>query len=197
MPPPPGVFVHPQALLETQDVGPGTRVWAFAHVLPGAKVGRDCNVCDHTFVEGGAVLGDRVTVKCGVQLWDGVTCEDDVFLGPNATFTNDLRPRSRQHLEPYAKTLLRRGASIGANATVLAGTTVGRWAMVGAGAVVTRDVPDYGLVAGNPARLRGFVSRFGMKLADAGGGKWRCPHSGRLYAIEGDVCRPVEQHADE
>jgi acetyltransferase-like isoleucine patch superfamily enzyme len=147
------VFVHASALLESASVGAGTRIWAFAHVLPGAVIGRDCNVCDHVFIENQVVVGDRVTVKCGVQLWDGVTLEDDVFVGPNATFSNDRFPRSKHHLSEYPKTVVRRGASIGANATILPGLTIGRDAMVGAGAVVTRDVPANAVVVGSPARI--------------------------------------------
>lgn len=150
-------FAHPDSRVETGDIGSGTRVWAFSHVLEGARVGADCNICDHTFIEGGAVVGDRVTLKCGVQLWDGVTLEDDVFVGPNATFTNDLFPRSRQRPEEYVRTLVQRGASIGANATILCGVTVGARAMVGAGAVVTRDVPPLAIVVGNPAVVTGYV----------------------------------------
>jgi len=151
-------FQHPQALVESSNIGEGTRVWAFAHVLPGAVIGRDCNICDHVFIENQVVVGDRVTVKCGVQLWDGVSIEDDVFVGPNATFINDPFPRSKQHPEHYAQTLIRKGASIGANATILSGVTVGAGAMVGAGAVVTRSVPPHAVVVGNPARITRYVT---------------------------------------
>lgn len=151
-------FVHPQAVVEDgARVGPGSKVWAFAHVLKGALVGRECNVCDHVFVEDGARVGDRVTIKCGVQVWRGVELEDDVFVGPNATFTNDPFPRSKDHLDEHPRTRVRRGASIGAGATVLAGTTIGVGSMVGAGAVVTRDVPPHAIVTGNPARIAGYV----------------------------------------
>jgi acetyltransferase-like isoleucine patch superfamily enzyme len=151
------MFIHDKALVEENvSIGEGTRVWAFAHVLPGAVIGSDCNICDGVFVEGSVRVGDRVTVKCGVQLWDGVVLEDDVFVGPNATFTNDLFPRSRKYVAP-APTLVKRGASIGANATILAGLTIGEDAMVGAGAVVTHSVPDRAIVVGNPARIRGYV----------------------------------------
>lgn len=151
-------FIHEKALCESGDVGDGTRVWAFAHVLPGARVGKDCNICDGVFVENDVVVGDRVTVKCGVQLWDGVRLEDDVFVGPNVTFTNDPFPRSRQRPEKYTETLVQKGASIGANATILPGLSVGTGAMIGAGAVVTSSVPAHAIVVGNPARIVGYSS---------------------------------------
>jgi acetyltransferase-like isoleucine patch superfamily enzyme len=160
------VFIHAHALVD-QDVklGSRTRVWAFAHVVKGAVVGEDCNICDHTFVEGKVRLGNRVTLKSGVYLWDGVVAEDGVFIGPAAVFTNDLRPRSRSAQWKCVDTLLREGCSIGANATILAGLQVGRFAMVGAGSVVTRDVADYALVVGNPARFRRWLCRCGQNLA--------------------------------
>jgi UDP-2-acetamido-3-amino-2,3-dideoxy-glucuronate N-acetyltransferase len=155
-------FAHPSALVEGSEIGGArigarTRVWAFAHVLFGARIGADCNICDHTLIEGGAVVGDRVTVKSGVQLWDGITVEDDVFIGPNATFTNDPFPRSRRRPSSFDTTLVRRGASIGANATILPGVTIGEHSMIGAGAVVTRDVPPRAIVIGNPGYVRGYV----------------------------------------
>jgi UDP-2-acetamido-3-amino-2,3-dideoxy-glucuronate N-acetyltransferase len=153
-------FTHPEGSVETSDIGPGTRIWAFAHILPGARIGADCNICDHTFIEGGAVIGDRVTIKCGVQVWEGVTLEDDVFVGPNATFTNDPFPRSRRKPAEFSRTVVRRGASIGANATILPGLTIGAGAMVGAGAVVTRDVPPRAIVVGNPAVVSGYIETY-------------------------------------
>lgn len=153
----PEAFIHPQALCETSDVGAGTRIWAFAHVLPGARIGADCNICDGVFIEGTVSVGDRVTVKCGVQLWDGVTLGDDVFVGPNATFTNDAMPRSRRWRDSPGVTRVHDGASIGANATILSGLEVGPGAMVGAGAVVTRSVPANAIVVGNPARIMGYA----------------------------------------
>ncbi len=159
------VFVHENALLESEQVGAGTRVWAFAHVLPGARIGADCNICDHTFIENDVVIGDRVTIKPGVQLWDGIRIEDDVFVGPNATFTNDPAPRSKQHLDEYPVTVVRRGASIGANATVLPGVTIGQYAMVAAGSVVTTSVPPYAVVVGNPARITRYDGDAGSSLA--------------------------------
>jgi acetyltransferase-like isoleucine patch superfamily enzyme/dTDP-4-dehydrorhamnose 3,5-epimerase-like enzyme len=156
-PPSAGFFVHPQALCESTAIGENTRVWAFAHVLAGARNGRDCNVCDHVFIENDVVLGDRVTVKSGVQLWDGLRVADEVFIGPNATFSNDKFPRSKQYRPAVQQTHIGRGASIGAGATVLPGLRIGARAMVGAGAVVTHDVPVRAIVSGNPARIVGYV----------------------------------------
>lgn len=155
-PVPDGVFVHPQGLCETPRVGRGTRIWAFAHVLAGATVGADCNVCDHVFIEDDVVVGDRVTIKSGVQLWNGVTLGDDVFVGPNATFANDKYPRSKQYQADVPRTDIGRGASIGAAAVILPGVRVGSRAMIGAGAVVTHDVPPRAIVSGNPARIVGY-----------------------------------------
>ena len=146
-------FAHPHAIVESSHIGRNTRVWAFAHILPDAVIGEDCNICDQTFIENDVIVGDRVTIKCGVQLWDGITLEDDVFIGPNATFTNDPFPRSKQYPEFFARTVIRKGASIGANATILPGLTLGQSCMVGAGTVVTKDVPARTIVAGNPARI--------------------------------------------
>lgn len=150
-------FVHAQGLCESSTVGKNTRIWAFAHVLPGAKIGTECNICDHVFIENDVIMGDRITVKCGVQIWDGITLEDDVFIGPNATFTNDPFPRSKQYPEQFPRTVVCRGASIGANATILPGLTIGQYAMIGAGAVVTRSVPANAIVVGNPARIVGYA----------------------------------------
>lgn len=150
-------FTHPSALVESSRIGPRTRIWAFAHILPGALIGADCNICDHVFIENDVRIGDRVTIKSGVQLWDGVTLEDDVFVGPNATFTNDSFPRSKVRPPRFERTLVRAGASIGANATVVPGITIGPQAMVGAGAVVTREVPANAIVIGNPAHISGYV----------------------------------------
>ena len=165
-------LIHPQAICESPNIGENTRVWAFAHVLPGAVIGRDCNICDGVFIENDVRLGDRVTVKCGVQLWDGVTLEDDVFVGPNVTFTNDPFPRSRKPPAQFSRTTVERNASIGANATLLPGITIGRGAMVGAGAVVLRNVPSHAIVAGNPAHIVGYVNASGSTAGsaeDAGG----------------------------
>jgi UDP-2-acetamido-3-amino-2,3-dideoxy-glucuronate N-acetyltransferase len=151
------VFVHPQALCESSAVGENTRIWAFAHVLPGATIGKDCNVCDHVFIENDVVIGDRVTIKCGVQLWDGLRVADDVFIGPNVTFSNDKYPKSKQYQPKVEETHIGRGASIGGGASVLPGLRIGARAMVGAGAVVTHDVPARAVVSGNPARIVGYA----------------------------------------
>ena len=179
----PSVFVHPKGLCESDSVGPGTRIWAFAHVLPGAVIGTDCNICDHAFVEGGAVIGSGVTIKNAVLVWDKVTIEDEVFVGPNAVFTNDLRPRAaiKRGSEGWLPTLVRRGATIGANVTIVCGVTIGEYAFVAAGAVVARDVPPHGLVAGNPARFLGWACTCGERLSEA----LTCP-CGRSWRLVGD-----------
>lgn len=150
-------FVHPQAICETERIGPGTKIWAFVYILEGAAIGSDVNICSHTFIEGDVVVGDRVTIKSGVQLWNGVRLEDDVFIGPNVSFSNDRFPRSKAYPERFLETRVCRSASIGAGATLLPGITIGRNAIVGAGAVVTRSVPPNAIVVGNPARISGYA----------------------------------------
>jgi len=149
-------LIHPSSDVQTSSIGPGTRIWQYCVVLGGAKIGADCNICSHVFIENQVTIGDRVTIKCGVQVWDGIHLEDNVFVGPNVTFTNDPFPRSRQRLEQYPATRVEAGASIGANATILPGITIGRGAMIGAGAVVTRDVPAFAVLKGIPARNLSF-----------------------------------------
>ena len=152
------MFVHSLSDVQSDKIGDGTKIWQFTVVLSGAIVGRDCNINANCFLENDVVLGDRVTIKAGVQLWDGVHIADDVFVGPNATFTNDKFPRSKVYPEVFASTRILRGASIGANATILAGITIGEGALIGAGSVVTKNVPAHELWVGNPAR---FVRRIG------------------------------------
>jgi acetyltransferase-like isoleucine patch superfamily enzyme len=152
-----GFYAHPAAIVESDLIGDGTRIWAFAHVVSGARIGTDCNIGGGCFIEGGAILGNNVTVKNGVAVWDGVTVGNGVFLGPDVTLTNDQRPRAGNERFELSPTALEDGCSIGANATILSGIVIGRHALVGAGAVVTRDVPPHGLVVGNPARLVGHV----------------------------------------
>lgn len=181
-------YVHPQALVETDDIGRNTRVWAFAHVMKGARVGADCNLCDHSFVESGAVLGNNVTVKNGVSVWDGVHIEDDVFLGPNCAFTNDPNPRAyiKKGHDQLVSTHVRKGATIGANATILCGIDIGRYAFIGAAAMVIRSVPELALVVGNPARQVGWMCLCANRLPLAVSGPMdescTCPHCQQRFA---------------
>ena len=193
-----GFFAHATALVESETIGPGTRIWAFAHVMRDVVIGRDCNFGDHCFIESGVRLGDEVVVKNGVSIWNGVTIEDRVFIGPNAAFTNDTIPRAKAFHQEHERTLVREGASIGANATLLCGITVGRYAMIGAGSVVTRDVPDFALVYGNPARQHGWACGCGeqLNLPVAGNGLARC-QCGQSYIVVADRLtedRSVQPH---
>jgi acetyltransferase-like isoleucine patch superfamily enzyme len=156
-------LVHPQALCEARQVGPGTRICAFAHVREGAVLGRDVEIGDHAYVASDVVIGDRVVVQTGAQLWDGVRVEDDVLIGPHATLVNEGFPADRRAPRSSPRTLVCRGASIGANATVLSGMTIGQSAVIGAGAVVTRSVPPHAIVVGNPGRIRGYVDSLGRQ----------------------------------
>lgn len=146
-------FIHPLADVQSEHIGEGTTIWQFCVILKGAKIGMNCNINALTLIENDVVIGNNVTVKSGVQLWDGLRIEDNVFIGPNATFTNDLMPRSKVYPEHFSVVTLKRGSSIGANVTLLPGVTIGVEAMVGAGSVVTKDVPDYAVVVGNPAKI--------------------------------------------
>jgi len=146
------IFTHEKSDVQSSTIGAGTKIWQYVVVLKNAVIGEDCNICSHCFIENDVVIGDRVTIKCGVQIWDGLRIEDDVFIGPNATFTNDPYPRSKQEFA-LLQTVIKKGATIGANATILPDITIGENAMVGAGSVVTKDVPPNVLVVGNPARI--------------------------------------------
>jgi len=160
------IFIHPNALVECKKIGQKTRIWAFAHILSDATIGENCNINDHTFIENDVILGNNVTIKSGVYLWDGVRIADNVFIGPNVTFTNDLRPRSKQYPEKFLETVIEQWASIGANSTIIAGNKIGKYAMIGAGSVVTKDIPNNTLWFGNPARFKGYICNCGNKLND-------------------------------
>lgn len=181
------VFIHPHALVETTAIGSRTRVWAFAHVMAGARIGQGCNICDHAFVESGAVLGNNVTVKNGVAIWTGVTIEDHVFLGPNCVLTNDPNPRAAIKKAPddLVPTLVRMHATIGANATVRCGVTIGRYAFIGAGTVVLKSVPDFALIVGNPGRQIGWMCvcahRLSLPATAPVGAECTCTHCQRAF----------------
>jgi len=157
-------MIHPLSDVQSAQIGENTNIWQFCVVLAGARIGSDCNLCAHVLVENDVTIGNRVTVKSGVQLWDGVTVEDDVFLGPNVTLTNDLVPRSKHYPERFERTVIRRGASIGANSTIVAGCSIGEYAFIGAGSVVTKNIPPYTVWYGNPAAHRGYITRNGVLL---------------------------------
>lgn len=157
-------FIHPTAIVDTNNIGDKTRIWAFVHILKGANIGTNCNICDHCFIENDVVIGDNVTIKSGIYIWDGARIENNVFLGPNVVFTNDIFPRSKMYPEKFHPINIQEGASIGANSVIVAGTTIGRYAMIGAGSVITKDVPDFTLVYGNPARNNGYVCRCAQKI---------------------------------
>jgi acetyltransferase-like isoleucine patch superfamily enzyme len=155
--------IHPTTDVQSNRIGADTVIWQFTIVLPGASIGHNCNINSHCFIENDVVIGNNVTVKCGVYIWDGITIEDDVHIGPNVTFTNDLYPRSKHSFE-ISRTVVKHGASIGANATIIAGNTIGEYALVGAGSVVTKNIPNNTLWVGNPARLLAYVCNCGHKL---------------------------------
>ncbi len=154
-------MIHPLADVQTTNIGNDTSVWQFAVILRGAVIGNNCNINCHTFIENDVIIGDRVTVKAGVFLWDGIRVANDVFIGPNVTFTNDKYPRSKKYPNEFQLTEIGRGVSIGANATILGGTQIGAYALVGAGSVITKDIPAFSLVYGNPAKVMGRVNEQG------------------------------------
>ncbi|SNS43659.1 Acetyltransferase (isoleucine patch superfamily) [Anaerovirgula multivorans] len=177
------VFIHPKAIVESSNIGSKTKIWAYSHVLSKAVIGKNCNICDHTFIENDVIIGDNVTVKSGVYIWDGVKISNNVFIGPNATFTNDSRPRSKQYPEKFKETIIKEGASIGANATIVAGNTIGKYALIGAGAVVTKNIPDYTMWYGNPAKFKGYICSCGEQLES----DFRCPRCKVEHPIKGDI----------
>lgn len=156
--------IHPLSDVLSKNIGDNTNIWQFCVVLPGATIGNNCNICAHALIENDVQIGDNVTVKSGVQLWDGVRIEDNVFIGPNVTFTNDLVPRSKVYPKRFLETIIKKGASIGANSTIVAGHTIGEFALIGAGSVVTTDIPANTLWYGNPAKQKGYVTNDGIIL---------------------------------
>jgi UDP-2-acetamido-3-amino-2,3-dideoxy-glucuronate N-acetyltransferase len=180
-------FIHTSSLVDPNArIGDGTKIWCFCQIMNGAIVGRDCNVGNNCFIESGVIIGDRVKIKNNIALYTGVIIEDDVFLGPNCVFTNVINPRSFvERKKEFKETIIKKGASIGANATIVCGHTIGKYALIGAGSVVTRDIPDYGLVYGNPARIHGFVCECGEKL-DA---SLKCGRCGKNYSISGKTIK--------
>jgi UDP-2-acetamido-3-amino-2,3-dideoxy-glucuronate N-acetyltransferase len=192
-------FAHPTAIVESDQIGSDTRIWAYAHVMNNAKIGSNCNIGDHSFIESGVIVGNNVTIKNGNMLFDGLVLEDGVFVGPHVFFTNDLHPRSprlpqaKMRYESHDwlfKTLVKKGASLGAGAVILADTTIGEYALVGAGCVVSRDVPAYALVVGNPARRIGWVCECGITLKQDGQTAV-CPSCNRNYHIENEKVTPL------
>lgn len=179
----PPIFIHPKALVESTSLGSGTRVWAFAHVMKDAEIGSGCNIGDHVFIESHAKLGNNVTVKNGVSVWDGVVIEDDVFLGPGVALTNDPNPRAeiKKPREQWLGTRIEKGATVGANATLLCGITIGPYAFIAAGAVVTSNVPAHALIVGVPGRAAGWMCRCATRLR-VRGNEGRCPTCGRTYS---------------
>lgn len=177
-------FIDTSADVQATQIGSNSSIWQYVVVLPGARIGAECNICSHCFIENDVCIGDRVTIKSGVQLWDGITIEDDVFIGPNATFANDKFPRSKQHLSQPVRTIIRKGASIGAGAVILPGLTIGENTMVGAGAVVTKNVPPNAIVTGNPARVVGYVNATGAQDLPSGSNPLASP-----FTKDGAECR--------
>jgi len=177
------IFIHHTAIVdEGAQIGKGTRIWHFSHIMPQAQLGEDCNLGQNVFVANNVIIGNRVKIQNNVSLYTGIVCEDEVFLGPSAVLTNVINPRSGvERKDEYKKTILRKGATIGANATILCGVEIGRYAFIGAGSVVTKDVEDYQLVVGNPAQPIGYMSQHGHRLHFDENGKAECPQSGWNY----------------
>lgn len=176
------IKIHPLSDVQSKNIGNGTMIWQYAVILSGARIGENCNINCHTFIENDVTIGNNVTVKSGIYLWDGITIEDDVFLGPNVVFTNDLNPRSKKRA-PFTKTVVKKGASIGANTSVLAGVVIGEYAMVGLGSLIVKDVPDYALVYGNPASVKGWVGTDGKKLTQVNNVEWT-NSEGELFRVD-------------
>jgi UDP-2-acetamido-3-amino-2,3-dideoxy-glucuronate N-acetyltransferase len=193
------VFVHPTAVVdEGAELGSGTKIWHFSHIMPGAVLGENCNIGQNVVISPGVHLGKNVKVQNNVSLYTGVFCDDDVFLGPSCVFTNVINPRSAVNRRgQYAQTRVGKGASIGANATIVCGHDIGEYAFVGAGAVVTKTIPPYALVVGNPARQRGWISQYGHSLVFDENGVATCPESGHHYRLENQSVVLVSSNSAE
>lgn len=176
-------YIHPKALVETKNIGADTKIWQNVVILEKAVIGKNCNINCNCFIENDVFVGDNVTLKCGVYLWDTITIENDVFIGPNATFTNDLRPRSKRYLSEHQKTIVKRGASIGAGSVIIGGITIGEYAFIGAGAVVTKNIPNNTLWYGNPAKFKGYICNCGNNLNI----KYECQECGKRYSLENEI----------
>lgn len=176
-------YKHELSDVKSKNIGQGTKIWQFAIVLEGAVIGENCNINCHTFIENDVIIGNNVTIKSGVYIWDGIRIEDNVFIGPNVTFINDKYPRSKVYPDKFSEIIIKKGASIGANSTILCGLTLGKYCLIGAGAVVTKDVPDFALVYGNPAQIKGWVNSSGEILKPQSDTTFT-DSSGRLYSVK-------------
>ena len=190
------MFIHPTAIVDPgANIGQGSKVWHFCHIMDGASIGENCSLGQNVFVANGVQLGNRVKVQNNVSLYEGLICEDDVFIGPSAVFTNIINPRSAvNRRSQYATTLVKRGATIGANATLICGNTISEYAFIGAGSVVTTDVPPFALVVGNPVRQIGWISRFGHRLMFDEHDTATCPENGDRYQLIDNQCYLVDSH---
>lgn len=186
-------YIHPTSVVdENCNIGNGTKIWHFSHIMSGCTIGQNCNIGQNVVISPGVSIGNGVKIQNNVSVYTGVICEDDVFLGPSCVFTNVINPRSFiSRKDEFRKTLIRRGASIGANATIVCGNTIGEYAMIGAGAVVTKDIPPYSLWAGNPARQMGWISKYGHKLEFDSDGTAVCPESGEKYILDNGLVKQI------
>ncbi len=187
------VFIHSTSQVDCVDIGENTKIWQFSVILKGSRIGKNCNINYSCFVEQGVFLGDNVTVKSGIYLWEGIECEDDVFLGPNVVFTNDLYPRSKNYNKPV-KTLIKQGASIGANSTILAGVKIGKYAMTGIASVITRDIPDYALYFGNPAKFKCWIDEYGNKLEEISPEEFVSCKTDKRYILKHGILSPKKKN---
>lgn len=185
--------IHKTADVQTKNIGENTVVWQYCVILQGAIIGQNCNINCMVFIENDVHIGNNVTIKSGVQIWDGISIDDDVFIGPNVTFTNDLIPRSKQYPNEFAKTIINKGASIGANSTILAGVKVGKYAMTGIASVITRDIPDYALYFGNPAKFKCWIDEYGNKLDEISPDEFVSSKTVKKYILKQGILSPQKE----